>query len=111
LTAGKSRGIQCTELPVLRNTECGAIPQRSRHCNRGFLQHGWSHPKAIALHGKESEKALQGTGSGSQETILKTCTLRGKRMAGVRFIERHAPPLHNAPVFFPHPVRMTTEGL
>jgi hypothetical protein len=31
----------------------------------------------------ESEKALRGTGSGSQETILRTCTLRGKRMAGV----------------------------
>jgi hypothetical protein len=87
------------ELPVSGNTECGAIPQRSRHCNRGFLQQGArQHPRGDdtrrPLPSKdEDEKAPQGKRSGSQETIPETNTLRGKRMAGDASYLSH-PPFH-----------------
>ena len=91
------------ELPVSRNTECGAIPQRSRHCNRGSLQQGDDTHRPL-LSRYEGEKALQGIRSGSQETIPETNTLRGKRMASVRtFVPLHLP--------FSHSVRMQIEGL
>src|SRR5208282_3649664 len=94
------------ELPVSGNTECGAIPQRSRHCNRGFLQQGaYQHPRGACPHPRgddaprplpskvEGEKARQDKRSGSQETIPETNTLRGKRMAGDASYLLH-PPFH-----------------
>ena len=57
---------------------------------------GWKHPNAIAFEG-EGEKALQGTRSGSQETIPETNTFAEKGWpAGTCF--------NALPRFFPVPL-------
>ena len=78
-------GVPCyigPELPVLGNTECGANPQRSRHCDRVFPQNRRRHPTAIALgrRGREGSvvKLIRKPGDESRDQYL-----RGKRMAGV----------------------------
>jgi hypothetical protein len=52
----------------------------------------------------EGEKALPAKRSGSQETILKTETLRGKRMIGVRHFEYPLPTAPVTEVPFPIPL-------
>jgi vitamin B12 transporter len=75
---------------------CSGVPEGTRGVD--------DTPHAIAFEG-EGEKALLGTGSGSQETIPETNTFAEKGWpAGILF---RSPP----PCFFPHSVENEHEGL